>query len=404
MARFSYVAKNRQSQITRGIIEGNTQEEAIRKVQQQGLFIVSITRSKEEAAATAKLRKAAHGGIKLSDLATFARQLSILLDAGVTLLRSLEIVSVQVESRHLQDILKRVTKNVEGGLSLTEALAKYPKIFDSMWIGLIETGEASGNLAGVLDKLAYYLEMRMEFVSNVVTALVYPIVLFVAAIGALFFFTVFIIPKFAEIFDQFDITLPILTQFMFKFGGFLQNNIVWVVVGIVAAIFGFDFYRKTPIGKATLDNLTLKLPVLKKFFYTSALEKFASEATILLESGVPIVYALEVTQRSLSNVVLKSVIGHVKEKVKGGSSLSDQLAITGFFPPMIIEMVRVGEEVGNLPEMFGKISTHYQKELATSVKRFVSMFEPLMIVFMGGVIGAIVISLFMPLFQIATAG
>ena len=404
MPKFEYIAKNRQSEVKKGLIEASSQQEAIRKIQAQGLFVSSIRQSRDEKIAASKMQKARHTGIKTSDLATFARQTGILLNSGVNLLRCLEITSIQCESTHLKAVLQQIIKYVESGMSLTNALEKYPKVFNSMWVGLVETGEASGNLSSVLSKLADYLEMRMEFKREIITALIYPVILFLAASGALFFFTVFIIPKFSEIFKQFDITLPVLTQFLFVFSRFMQANILWVFLSIAGFIYILKWYKNTPEGKALLDRVKLKVPMVKDFFYTSALEKFASEAAILLESGVPIIYALEVAQRNVGNIVLEQILSRVKEKVRGGAALSEQLAITGFFPPMIVEMVKVGEEVGNLSEMFNKISQHYQKELATRIKRFVAMFEPLMILFMGGVIGTIVISLFLPLFQVATAG
>ncbi len=406
MPKFIYAAKDRKSQVSRGIIEAPSREEAIRRIQGQGLFVININPFTEDKGTVPGSPKIAHthSGVKTEDLAQFGRQASILLASGITLLRTLEIVSVQAESSTLSDILGRVTRNVESGLSLTESLAKYPAYFDAMWVGLIETGEASGNLAGVLDKIASALEMRMEFTRDIVTAIMYPIVLLCAATGALLFFTIFIIPKFYEIFSQFDITLPIATQAMFAISIFLQKNFIFLVLGVIGFIFWFNWYKKTLPGKQTLDRLKLSIPVLKEFFYTASLEKFASEAAILLESGVPIIYALEVTQRSVGNVVLEQILGHVKDKVRGGASLSEQLALTNFFPPMIIEMIKVGEEVGNLPEMFSKISDHYQVQLKTRLKRFVALFEPLMVVFMAFVVGTIVISLFLPLFQLASGG
>ncbi len=404
MPKFEYTAKTRQSQIKRGIIEASSQQDAVRKIQAQGLFVSSIRQFRDEKSAASKKQRARHRGIKVLDLAVFARQTGILLNSGVNLLRCLEITSAQCESGRLKVILQQIVKYVESGMSLTNALEKYPKVFDTMWLGLVETGEASGNLSGVLSKLADYLEMRMEFNREIITALVYPAILFFAASGALFFFTVFIIPKFSEIFEQFNITLPVLTRFLFSLSKFMQANILWVILTAAGAAYALKWWKSTPAGRDLLDRIKLKVPMIKDFSRTSALEKFASEASILLESGVSIIYTLEVVQRSIGNVVLEQMLEQIKEKVRGGAFLSEQLAITGFFPPMILEMIKIGEEVGNLSEMFAKISQHYQKELSTRIKRFVAMFEPLMVLFMGGVIGTIVISLFMPLFQIATAG
>ncbi|MBN2120068.1 MAG: type II secretion system F family protein [Candidatus Omnitrophica bacterium] len=405
MEKFTYIGKDKNSKNKRGTIEAYSREEAVRILQAQGLYVISIVPHSERGKVKTKSWgvKYVHTSIKLEDLALFARQLSTLLSAGVPLLRSLEVVSSQCGSRKLTLVLSNIGKDIKGGLSLTEAIAKYPAVFSSLWRGLIETGEASGNLSGVLEKLAGYLELRQEFLRRLVSAIIYPVILLVAAVGALLFFSLVIIPKFQEIFAQFNVRLPFMTELLFNFVTFVRKNFIVVSLLIAAAVFALRSSLSTKKGKEFLDKLALSFPFLNTFFYTYFLERFSSTTFILFESGVPVVYALDVVQRSIGNVVFENILGNIREKVRAGKSLSSELANANFFPPMVIEMTAVGEEVGNFPEMFSKISRHYQTALQTKVERFTSFFEPAMILFMGLIIGVIVISLFLPLFQVASA-
>ncbi len=406
MAKFFYVAKDRTSRRQQGIVESLSRETAISELQQRGLFVLSISSlEREEPVEVGKAHTFSHNGVRGSDLALFARQLAVLLSSGVNLLRSLEITSAQTESRRFYFILKSVAKKVESGFSFTEAIKSYPNIFGYVWEGLIETGEASGNLGDILNKLADYLELKMGFMSKVISALIYPAILLVAGTGAVFFFSLIIIPKFESIFKQFDITLPFLTQLLFNFSNFMRNNFFWVIVlgaGLVYAVWHFFF--KTDVGRNITDRAKLHMPILQKFFRIFYLERFSSILSILLDSSVPLAYSLNISQRSIGNKEIASLIQTVGDKVKGGSSMSEELKKSGFFPPMIVEMVKVGEEVGNLPDMFARIAEHYKKSFETILERFISLFEPLMIVFMGIIIGAVVISLFIPLFQLSTLG
>jgi type IV pilus assembly protein PilC len=407
MPKFSYIAKDKNAVTRRGVVDAATREDTVRTLQSQGLFVVAVSPQIEGknktsgATAGATKKKFGHGSIKSEDMCQFARQLSVLLSSGVTLLRSLEIVSAQTQSRKLNQLLIDVTNNVKEGLSLTEALAKYPRIFSSLWIGLIDTGEASGNLAQVLDKLASYLEMRQEFVRKITSALVYPAILTIAGAGAVFFFMTFIMPKFQEMFTSMNIELPVMTQILFGVSTFIQSNILFIIGGLSALVVGLKQWSYTDGGRNAIDRLQLAIPGFNTFFTIYFMERMCSTLAILFESGVPIVYALDVAIRGVGNTVIEQHLDRVKENVKSGSPLSAELGGTGFFPPMIVEMAAIGEEVGKLPDMFKKISAQYKIQLETMVERFTSMFEPIMIIIMGIGVGVIVISLFMPMFQMA---
>lgn len=403
MPRYSYIAKDRLAKQQRGIMEGTSREDIIKKLQAQGLFVIAVS-SADKVTKTEgnKAKKFAHNAIKTEDLCQFARQLAVLLSSGVTLLRALEIVSNQTSSKKFHAMLCDITQNVKDGLSLTEAVQKYPRTFSSLWIGLIDTGEASGNLAQVLDKLAEYLEIQLAFIRKMVSAMVYPIVLLVAATGALFFFMAFIMPKFKDMFVQMDVELPGITLFVFSISDFMKTYALLIIAAVGIGGYLLKQWSYTESGGQFFDKVKLNVPGLKSFFLVYFLERMASTLAILFESGVPIVYALDVAIRGVGNSIIESKLANIKDNVKSGNSLAAEFDATGFFPPMVVEMASIGEEVGKLPEMFKKISDQYKMQLETGVERFTAAFEPVMIIVMGIGIGFLVIALFMPMFKMSS--
>lgn len=412
--RYSFIAKDKDSNVIKGVEEVANQEELVGLLRTRGLFVVKIETAevragggpptKERLGYSTRVQRFTHPGIRLIDLALFAKQVATLLNSGVPLLKSLEIISYQSESRQFAVLLRKISKDIEGGLSLSESVIKYPQIFSPLWKGLIQTGEASGNLGDVMDKLATYLEDHIAFLRKVTTAMLYPVILFVVALGVVGFFIGVILPRFKSIFEQFNMELPALTKGLFALGMAIKSY--FVVVLIVGAFAGYFVYRyvKTKEGQVVLDRLKLSIPLFRDFFSVAYLERFSSVMSILMHSGVPIIYSLEVASSSVGNVNVSAMIDAAKDNVRGGKLLSEEMNHFAFFPPLLIEMIHIGEEAGNLPEMCTKMAKHYQAELATKTERFTAMFEPLMIVFMGGVVATVVLSIFMPLFKISTLG
>ena len=411
MPKFYYIARNRSGVKETGIEEALTQEDAIAKVQSKGLIVVNVIPEGSEsfgdstADTFVKIRfKPKHGRVTSQDLMLFCRQLSTLIGAGVTILKSLEIISKQVASRKLYNVSLDLKKNMEAGLSFHEALAVHPKIFSDLWINLVESGEASGNLAVVLNRLAAYLEKQAAFKSKVISALVYPAILTCAGFGALLFLSLKIIPSFAEIFKSFNISLPWLTQVLVDTSDFLRKNIFVLILLFGAGIFVFRKYIQTKSGRVNFEKLQLKLPVFGEFFLAFNIEKFSSEMATLLESGVPILYSLEISGRSVNNLIMADIIRKIKDDVREGKPMRDSLERSGFFEPMVIQMVSIGEEIGELPQMFKRINSFYQEYCDTFLTRFVSIFEPVVLVFIGGVIGVMVLGMFLPIFELAKIG
>jgi type IV pilus assembly protein PilC len=407
MPRFFYIARDRASKKSSGSVDASTQEEAISKLQAKDLIVVSILAEaqrevglREDVSVGIKF-KPKHYAVKSDDLVLFCRQLATLLGAGVTILKSLEIIGQQVASRKLFLVLADLKKNMEAGLSFHEALGKHPAIFSDLWVNLVESGEASGNLALVLGRLAGYLERNAAFKKKIVSALIYPVILLVAGLSALLFLTIKILPTFAELFKGFDIQLPILTQILMAVSEFMRKFFIFIVIAIAGGIFMLRRYISTKQGRRSWEQFLFKLPVFGEFFRTLVIERFTSEMSTLVESGVPILYSLEIAEHSVGNLTLGDIIGKIKDDVREGKPLSQPLERSGFFDPMAVQMVAIGEEIGELSNMFKRLNAFYQEYVDTFLVRFSSMFEPLMLVFMGLVIGVMVIGMFLPIFQIA---
>ncbi|MFA5411313.1 MAG: type II secretion system F family protein [Candidatus Omnitrophota bacterium] len=410
MAKFFYIARDDTGKKVSGVEEASSQEEVVSRLQAKDLIVISVAAGygeikdlKGDVAGRDKV-KFRHYRISSDDLVLFCRQLATLLGAGVTILKSLDIISLQVGSFRLYSVIKNLQKNMEAGLSLHEAMAKHPAVFSELWVNLVESGESSGNLAMVLSRLASYLERNAAFKRKLISAIIYPVILVFAGLAALLFLTIKIIPTFAELFTGFNITMPLLTRILIATSGFIRKYLL-VIFGISIIIFYlFRKYIRTKEGRRRYEDFKFSLPVFGEMFRAIVVERFSSEMFTLVESGVPILYSLEIAEHSVGNSVMAGIISRVKDEVRVGKSLSQPMQKSGFFEPMVVQMVAIGEEIGELSGMFKKINAFYQEYVETFLARFTSMFEPIMLVCMGVIIGVMVIGLFMPIFQIARIG
>ena len=367
MPRFSYTAKDASGKTITGTDEAADKDTLIARLQQQGLFIVSVepfvsplTRAQQSAEKPKPPKRGTHKKAKLDDMLVFARQLGTMLDSGVTLLRSLDVISLQVDSTDLSNALEQIRKEIEAGGSLSASLAKHPKIFDQFWVSLVEVGEASGTLPVILEKLAFYLEQKAAFQSAIVSAVMYPLILFLVAIGAVLFFALSVGPRFKGIFESFGIELPILTQVLLGIFSFIQKYFFMLLAGFGAILFVARNYTRTPSGKRLAQRLVMRLPKFGYVYRMIIVERFTSQMSILIDSGVPILYALDVTQRMIGDMRCADIIGNVKDSVREGKMLADPMAASGFFPVMVVQMVLSGEETGELAKMLRRVAVYYQ--------------------------------------------
>lgn len=411
MPKFIYVARDVNGVKVSGFEDGVGKEDVIERLQKRNLLVINIMTDTDRDIGTIlpqvnagpKYKVRRHAGVNAGDLVLLCRQLTTLLGAGVTILRSLDTIGKQVASEKLYKVIRDLMKLMEGGLSFHEALEKHKDVFSDVWVNLVESGEASGNLAVVLDRLATYLERNEEFKKKVVSAMIYPCILLVGSIGALFFLTIKIVPTFAEVFKGFNIDLPAPTKVLMSISYFMQKFWWVLILGTAGGVFALKMYIKTPVGKKNWEKFLFALPVFGEFVRALSVERFSSEMSTLVESGVPILYSLEITQQSSGSVILGEIIKNIKEDVKAGKPLSQPLEKSGFFEPMVVQMVAVGEEIGELSQMFKRINVFYQAYVETFLTRIMTLFEPMVLLFMGGMIGAMVIGMFLPLFKLSQA-
>lgn len=410
MPKFKYTVKDIQGKTVTAEAEAFDRDNLIKQLQRQGFFILNVEEFHLSSAVhpLAKghgpKRRFSRSGIKLEDLLGFARQLATMLESGVTLLRSLNVILEQVESEQFYKILTHVTNEVEQGNPLSESLARHPRVFNPFWVSLIEVGEASGTMPVVLHKLAFYLEQQAAFRATIISAIMYPAILFVVCMGAVSFFALFVGPRFENIFTSMNVELPLITRVLLKSFRFIKEHFLLFVFGIAASAFLFRLWTRTLPGRVAAERFLFGLPKVGEIFRYIVIERFTSQMAILIESGVPILLALDISQRLVDNVTCGTVIGQIKDSVQCGELLVGPMERSRFFPPMTIQMVSVGEETGELSKMLNHVAGYYQTNVETFMKRLGTIIEPVMLIFMGAIIGVIVLAMFLPMFNIAQLG
>ncbi|GAB4173921.1 MAG: type II secretion system F family protein [Terrimicrobiaceae bacterium] len=419
MPRFTYVALDARGQESSGVIEAGSQNEAVGQLRQAGYFPKSISEegkggkpARAPKAATQKSAAPKSGGMSISflerktikgkTLMIFTRQLATLIDAGLPLLRGLTVLSKQEPDPVLRKVTIQLAEAVQGGGTFSESLAGHPAIFNKLYVNMVKAGELGGVLELVLLRLAEFQEKAQKIKNKVVSAMFYPVIVLIIAIAILAFLLVFIVPKFEAIFADMlgGKPLPALTQFVIGASNFVKDNVLLILGGLVVLVIGYIFASKTPQGSAVLDQIKLKAPLFGDLTRKSAISRFSRTLGTLVTSGVPILQALNITRETAGNVVIANAITKVHDSVKEGESIVQPLEASGVFPPMVISMIDVGEETGQLPEMLLKIAEVYDDEVDNAVSGLTSLLEPIMIVFLAVVVGTIVIALFLPLISI----
>jgi len=413
MPTFQFKAHDRRSnKEIRDTVEANNQAEAIATIKRQGLLPIEVREAKSKkgkaAGGSGGGGKASGGGggfsfggrVKSKIITEFTRQLSTLQDAGLPIVQSLQILTDMQRPGTFKNALGNVTEEVQGGTMLSEALGRYPKIFDRLYTNLVKAGEAAGALEVILRRLADFREKALRLRKQVIGALVYPIAVLTIATLILCFIMIFIVPKFEEIFSELDIELPAMTQVLIDVSNFVGSFWYVIIIAIVVIIFGAKLFRRTEVGGAIVDRVVLRIPVLGGVLRKSAVARFTRTLGTLVTSGVGFLDALEITREATPNIVVRNAIQEVRESVKEGETINEPLARSGVFNDIVINMIKVGEETGELDKMLIKIADTYDEEVDEAVKAMMSLLEPLLIVFMGAAVGFIVIALFLPLIEI----
>src|SRR3984893_18448263 len=422
MPRFQYVALDSRGQESTGLVEANSTNEAIGQLRQAGYFPTNVYEEGKGGGPDGKAaRKAAKAvrapkaktarmqitlferkTIKPKILMIFTRQLATLIDSGLPLLRGLNVLAKQERDNVLRNTINKLAEGVQSGGTFSESLAQHPPIFKDLYVNMVRAGELGGVLEVVLTRLAEFQEKAAKIKSKVIAAMVYPAIVMTMAIAIMAFLLVYIVPKFEGIFHDMlgDKPLPGITRFVIAISKFVQTHWLILLGAIIAGIAGYTFPKRTAGGRSFLDRVTLRLPLFGDVIRKTAISRFSRTLGTLVTSGVPILQALNITRATADNTVISRAIGQVHDSVKEGESIVQPLEASGAFPPMVISMIDVGEETGQLPEILLKIADVYDDEVDNSVATLTAMLEPIMIVFLAVVVGTIVIALFMPLISI----
>ncbi len=403
MPSFAYQAKDSTGKSVNGVIEAENERVLRAKLREMNYYVTGITQ-KQTTGLNADIGQVFQRlrGVNEQALVVFARQFATMINAGLAMVRCLDVLSVQTEDAILKTVITAVRREVEGGSTLAAALGKFPKVFSPLFVNMVRAGELGGILDDVLNRLATFLEKDFNLKKKVKSAMTYPAVILVMAVLIVLFLVVFIMPTFVELFNGMHMTLPVPTKILIAFTNGARNPYVvipTIVIAIVAFIL-FNRYTSTQVGRRQYDAFKLKLPVFGMLIRKVAISRFCRTLGTLLQSGVPIMQALEIVGKASGNEVVAETVNKVRESVREGESIAVPLQLSGLFPPLVTQMVAVGEETGNLDGMLSKISDFYDTEVEYMLASLTSLLEPLLILFMGFIVGFIVISVFLPLYQI----
>lgn len=398
---FQWSGKSTKGNIETGEITANSKDEVVAQLRKKNIIPTLITEKKEKA------RKLFGGfGEKKvgdKDIVIFTRQFSTMIDAGLPLVQALDILSSQVESKALARVLKQIKEDVEAGSTYADALKKHPRVFTELYANMVAAGEAGGILDTILNRLAAYIEKSMKLKKKVKGAMVYPIVVSTVAVAAIAVIMVFVVPTFSKMFATLGGTLPLPTQMVVKLSNFLGGIGGLLVLGaIVGFVTGLKQFRRTEKGQVLSDRILLKLPIFGTLLNKVAVAKFTRTLGTLVSSGVPILDGLEITAKTAGNKVIEFAIMEVRRAVTGGKTLSEPLAKAKVFPPMVTHMIAVGESTGALDSMLSKIADFYDDEVDAAVNNLTAMMEPMLMVFLGGSVGFIVVAMYLPIFKLIT--
>jgi len=396
---FKWTGKTPKGTVQNGEITAETREEVIATLRKQGIIPTIVA---EKKAAAFQLGGISRGKkIKDRDIIVFTRQFASMYNAGIPIVQSLEIMSKQTENTSLRAIVGQVKADVEAGVTLADAMKKHPKAFSELYVNLVAAGEQGGVLDSVLQRLAVYIEKAMKLKKKVKGAMIYPsVVLFIAAL-VVAIIMIFVIPVFAKVFGDMGVALPGPTRMVIGLSNFLSGigGLILFFI-IVGSIIGFSQYRKTAIGKMNTDRLFLRIPVIGNLIRKVSVARFARTLGTLISSGVPILDGLDICAKSAGNKVVEKVVYEVKKEVASGKTVSEPLAKSDVFPPMVVQMISVGESTGSLDQMLSKIADFYDDEVDNAVANLTVLLEPALMVFLGTVIGFIVVALYLPIFKL----
>ncbi|MCH7946356.1 MAG: type II secretion system F family protein [candidate division Zixibacteria bacterium] len=394
MAVFEYKGKTLAGAAVQGSLKAKSKEDLERVLRQNRILVTSITRKAPD------INIKFGTGISRLDISRFTRQFATMIGAGLPMVQCLEIMASQTDSVELGKVITQVKEGVQGGATLADALARHPKVFDPLYSNMVQAGEVGGALDVILMRLAAYREKSDQLIRKVKGAMVYPSVIVVVAAGVTVGMLTFIVPVFAKMFGGLNAELPMPTQYVLAISHFLQDYFLYLIVGSIGSVVGLLWWKKTPTGALLFDKFMLMTPIFGNLIRKSAVARFTRTLGTLLSSGVSIIEAMEITAKTAGNVVIANAINKSVLSIAEGDTITGPLKESGVFPPMVTQMIAVGEKTGGLDDMLSKIADFYDEEVDEAVTALTSIIEPIIIVFMGIVIGGILIAMYLPMFDI----
>jgi len=399
MPRYKWEGKTLRGEKRKGEMEAPDEGSVRAHLRQQNVIPTKVVAKGKEISFSLGKQK-----VKQKDVAIFTRQLATMIDAGLPLVQSLDILSMQQENKTFKEVLKNIKESVEGGSTFAGALGKHPKTFDELYVNLVVAGEEGGILDNVLNRLAIYIEKAEALKKKVKSAMVYPSTIVGVAIIVVAILMIFVIPVFAKIFTSMGHTLPLPTLIVIGISDLLKKYFLLIIVALVVLIFMLKRYYGTEKGKFTIDTLILKSPVFGMLFRKVAVARFSRTLSTLITSGVPILDGLTITSKTAGMKPIEYAIMKARTSISEGETIAEPLARDEVFPPMVTQMIAVGESTGSLDSMLGKIADFYEEEVDVAVATLTSLLEPLLMVFLGVTVGGVVIAMYMPIFKIASVG
>ncbi len=400
MAVFSYTAIDLSGKSIKGKIEAENEQMVMAKLHEQKLHIINVNREKGgiKKVASTKGKK-----VKLHSMVVFSRQLATMIDAGIAIVRCLDILESQTKDPVLKEVIGQCKKDVKGGISLTDAFAKHPHVFSRLYVNMVKAAETGGILDQILDRLATFLEKELEVRGKIKSAMIYPILVLSFAVLMLVALFMFVLPKFKEIFVSMDVQMPIATRALFGISTVMKSYWYIPLGIIILGAAAYRMYAKTEKGAYHIDNLKLRFPVLGDIVQKMSISRFARTFATLISSGVPMMRSLEIVGETSGNRVISAAIDNARASIREGQKLSTPLMQSNLFPSMVTHMIDIGEETGRMSDMLAKVSDFYDQEVDNAVKALTSLIEPVLIVFMGGIVGFIAISIMAPIFKLISA-
>jgi len=402
MPKYKYVAKKTSGERVEGVLEADNRTLVINRLQSMKYFPLSVVEEGGKGLHREVSLKAFER-VGLRDVANFTRQMSDLLRSGLSLSRALGVLLEQTTNLKFREVIRSLRSEVSGGRSFAEALGDHPRIFTDLYTNMVHSGEVSGSLDAVMERLADFTENDLDTRNKIVSAMAYPAIMLLVGAGVVIVLLTFVIPRFTLMFEQMDQQLPAITQILVSISSFIKLY-WWVMIGAVVLLgFLLKRYQATPEGRLQVDTFKLKIPLVSDFLRKREISKFARTMGTLLSNGVPILKALEIVESVMSNKVMANQIVNVRDNIREGERVSDRLGEGGVFPPMVVNMVAVGEETGSLEDALIRIARAYEGDTDRAMRTMTTMIEPLLILLMGGVVGFIVIAMILPIFQLSTS-